>query len=625
MATRSTRDAVLAEPSPALRGARRWRTFVLAVVILGLASVSMVGPVSSASADYRATVLADHPISYWPLTETAGSATVQDLRGVTQGRVEGGVTPAAVPGPIAGTTAFAFDGQPCSGVNLDSGASSLAQPSMSVEAWIQGTSSSEGIIFRWRSHGYGLSPTGFGLYPNGSSADVTLEANPLGHGAWHYVVGTYDGSNVSFYIDGALAQSISATGMPQYDLPGQVAIGRDADACDGVVQSFEGDIAQVAVYGYALTATQVQTHYAARDAAAPSAPPPTVDTLAAANVGETFATLTGTLNTHGRAAYYRFELDFGMVGSGGPLYFGFATPTQQALPVDGQQRVFAAVSGLTPGLPYNVALAVSPDSSFTTSTLGNILGFQTTAPPMAKKDKNFLFHLLVGGSAALGGAALCGVGLFGSAATVGATAYFGCGVAAAGLTDTSVSLLDPPDPNYRAVFRPHRFPLGLRLSAICRQVRVPRNTACVRIQRSARRYWTAIGRVTSITEALAVTADRLGGAERAHSASGEALQRSAILMYLARLKTAVAASRAAGRRFASQLARVHYDPVFSARQIERGRANLRKLKGIPRAYIRRLVRDGIVSGTVELRRRIADALRHAGQPHRVDLRYLLTH
>jgi Concanavalin A-like lectin/glucanases superfamily len=239
--------------------------------VCGLMCFVCAGMTASASASgspsaYEQAVLADHPVSYWPLTDPAGSSSVQDLTGLTPGVAEGGATAGSVPGPIAGTTAFSFDGQSCSGVNLDSGASSLAQPNMSVEAWVQTTSGSNGIVFRWRSHGYGLYPTDFSLYPGGNGAGASISTTPAGDGAWHYIVGTYDGSNIDFYVDGVLAASTPATGTPQYDPPGYVAIGRDANACDGVVPSFQGNIAQVATYSYALTAAQVAAHYAAAGA-----------------------------------------------------------------------------------------------------------------------------------------------------------------------------------------------------------------------------------------------------------------------------------------------------------------------------------------------------------------------
>lgn len=249
---------------------RLGRVAVLVLALVGLSAGPLLAPADAAS-NYEATIMADHPTSYWPLTDPAGSVTAQDLQGITQGTVEGGVTPAAVPGPIAGTTAFSFDGQSCSGVNLNPAATGLATPAMSVEAWVQSTNASDGIVFRWRSHGYGLYPTGFSLYPGGNGASASISTTPVGDGAWHYIVGTYDGSNIDFYVDGVLAASTPASGSPQYDSPGYVAIGRDANACDGVVPSFEGNIAQVAAYDYALSAAQVAAHYAAANGAAASA------------------------------------------------------------------------------------------------------------------------------------------------------------------------------------------------------------------------------------------------------------------------------------------------------------------------------------------------------------------
>jgi hypothetical protein len=254
--------------------ARRHRRPALLLVVTLF--VTYLAHAATAGADYQATVLADHPVGYWPLSDPAGSPNAQDLTGTSNGGLNPGVTVAGVPGPVPGTTAFSFNGGNCSGVELDADAANLRLQSFSVEAWVQSPSASDGIIFRWRTFGYGLYPTDFGLYPNGNNAGASSATNPLSDGRWHYVVGTYDASSgITFYIDGEQIGYNPTTGPPTYGA-GQVAIGRDADACDGVVPSFEGNIGQVAVYAYALSASQVAAHYSAVAAPAGTCPPTSV-------------------------------------------------------------------------------------------------------------------------------------------------------------------------------------------------------------------------------------------------------------------------------------------------------------------------------------------------------------
>lgn len=611
------------------------KTLALTIALVGSCVVPSLVQADAAS-DYRAAVLADNPVSYWQLNDRTGPTAV-DEENRNPGQISGATL--GEPGPFAGSGSMRFEG----GGSVDLGHDPSLRPptNWTIEAWFRASPTDAANCINtfdgsgcslYAVHAFGvhlvLDPQGHaygGFDAIASTNEQTYSVtspNTYDDNAWHYVVLVRDTNRLTLYVDGAEVAATAVAVPTTYYCCENIATIANDDACGCV--ALWGWESEVAFYNYPLPATRIAAHYAAASPMPPPAPPLTVTTLAAANIGETFVTLTGTLNTYGLSAYYRFALDLGAVGSGGPLYFGFATPIQQALPVNGQQTVFATVSGLTPGTPYNFALEASNSNAFAASTLGNILAFQTAAPPMTKKDKDFL-NLLLGAGATVVGGAFCAAGAASSAVTLGVSGYVGCGLTGVGVVTTGLSIADPPDPNYGTVFRPRPFPLYLRLPALCRHVHLPRGTGCVRLKRTALHYWNASGRVMSITEALAVTADRFGGAESAHSAPGEALQRPAILAYLTQLRAAVAASRTAGRRFASQLARVHYDPIFSVQQIERGRDNLRKLKGIPTAFIVRLIRDGIVSSTVELKQRIEQSLSEAGRPHRVDLRYLLTH
>jgi Concanavalin A-like lectin/glucanases superfamily len=494
-----------------------------------------------------------------------------------------------------------------------------------ISAWVYPVTGSQSLqfVFGWDrgAQGYVAGSSEFGITPTevnfGAWGQTGNPAPSVTYNTWHHVQLVVDDSTLTsrLYIDGS-CQGTSPTGQA-------VPSGSASTMFMGY-----GSVPPTENHFYwddmELTpGIQVTGSCPAGGNGLTTAVSPTVNTLAAQNVGETFATLTGTLNTHGHAAYYRFELDFGLAGAGA-TYYGFATPTQQALAVDGNQPVYAPIGGLIPGASYNFALVVSYDGAFSSPTLGNILAFQTTAPPMTKKDKGFIGTLIGAGATAVGGV-FCGGALLATPVTLGASDVAGCAVAGLGIASFGVSLVEPPDSKYGVIFRPVPYTIRLKLPTICTQVHIQRGSACASLQRAARRYWTADGRVVSLAEALAVTVDRFGGAEKAASTSGEALQRSGMLMYLTRLKAATAALHAAGRRFASQLGRDHYDPLFSARQIARGRHDLSDLKGMPSSIIRRLIKDGIIGSRTDLKRLIVEGLSRAGTPHRVDLRYLLTH
>ena len=75
-------------------------------------------------------------------------------------------------------------------------------------------------------------------------------------------MGTYAADGYHVYVDGTLRGSGANDGDLGY-FGSEAAIGRDGHACDGVVPSFAGQIADVAVYPAALSAERVAAHYRA--------------------------------------------------------------------------------------------------------------------------------------------------------------------------------------------------------------------------------------------------------------------------------------------------------------------------------------------------------------------------
>jgi hypothetical protein len=76
-------------------------------------------------------------------------------------------------------------------------------------------------------------------------------------GAWHFLVGVWDGTNQYLYIDGVSNSSSAATGLPNGD-DYDFTIG---EAPDDTGRAFDGNIAEVAIFSRALTATEVQSLY----------------------------------------------------------------------------------------------------------------------------------------------------------------------------------------------------------------------------------------------------------------------------------------------------------------------------------------------------------------------------
>ncbi|MDN3444169.1 PKD domain-containing protein [Microbacterium sp. APC 3901] len=229
---------------------------------------------------YSTTVLDDAPTNYWPLNDSGASsidwAGPSDLAvrdGVTRS-VDGALTPASVP-------ASSFNGTN-SGFATTQTAVEGPQK-FAIEAWFKTTTNQGGKIV-----GFGNSPTGtsssydrhvymdpsgrvnFGVYPNAER--VVSSSSAYNDGTWHHVVASLDSTKgMELYIDGVkVAQRSDTTSAQSYT--GYWRIGGDSTWSGS--QFFNGTIDEVAIYGGALSRTQVQAHYVASGRTLEGATPP---------------------------------------------------------------------------------------------------------------------------------------------------------------------------------------------------------------------------------------------------------------------------------------------------------------------------------------------------------------
>jgi hypothetical protein len=243
---------------------RRW----LAV----LATLALLGPPAVKAATYSATVRADNPLAYYRLEETSGGTAADSSAS--------GLYPATY--NING--AYPELGQP--GIDINSISLQAATPTsvtagyypefnpqgpFSFEVWVRPTSAPTGCDYRCPIGNFGGWGSGGG---NGSGWYVYQTPNP-GSGfafiipqtgvwitsgyslyTWYHMVGTYDGTTASFYINGTLLATQAASGYlanPGFAL----GIGQRADGYG----FFDGNLDEVAIYTHALTLAQVQAHY----------------------------------------------------------------------------------------------------------------------------------------------------------------------------------------------------------------------------------------------------------------------------------------------------------------------------------------------------------------------------
>lgn len=237
-----------------------------------LASVRLAGAV-----DYPSTILADHPIAYYRLEETADTTAADSSAS------------GLFPGTYNVNGAYPLLGQP--GIDTNSISLSAANSSsvtagyypefnqpapFSFEIWARPASTSAtdyrcpiGNFSGWAT----ATQSGWYVYQTPGGAASTFAFILVGSGAWisqgmvplnwYHLVGTYDGTNASFYINSVLVGTQNAAGYAANSVNNAgvnvLGIGQRGDNS----QFFDGGLDEAAYYTNALTAAQVLAHYQA--------------------------------------------------------------------------------------------------------------------------------------------------------------------------------------------------------------------------------------------------------------------------------------------------------------------------------------------------------------------------
>lgn len=243
--------------------------------LVALAAACM-SSATSAMADYQSTVLADHPVGYWPLDlsdTNAANGIATDLTGNgnngTYVNIYSGYNNAVGPSPYI-TNGVSFDGL-STFVNLGTGSNPALLNfggRITMETWVQpATTTVNGYIM---GKGYDSTTNGneiemripgYANYQAGTFNFTTgnvLVTGGIVTTAWAYMVCTYDGTNWNLYINGAPVAATPDT-VGALDFSTNWAIG-DGTA-DGSTRIFTGNITQVALYTNALTPDQILTHF----------------------------------------------------------------------------------------------------------------------------------------------------------------------------------------------------------------------------------------------------------------------------------------------------------------------------------------------------------------------------
>lgn len=201
----------------------------------------------------------------WHLDESSGATAVDSSGNANNGALNG--APARIAGRFGG--ALRFDGIDD---NVFIARSATLEPAtVTVEGWVR-RGSSPGQFRHIVSQGaylcevasYGLTTGaggGIGFYvSNGSDEHVALstEAAPeaIWDGAWHHVAGTYDGTAVRLYVDGAEVGNGTAATIPiGYGLPNPAGlIGAFGGTCS---LNWAGDLDAPRIWRRALSSTEL--------------------------------------------------------------------------------------------------------------------------------------------------------------------------------------------------------------------------------------------------------------------------------------------------------------------------------------------------------------------------------
>lgn len=331
---------------------------------IGLVTVGMLPffVVTMAYADYQSVVQADSPLVYYRFSEsditTIPYPTVVNYG--TEGTAGDGTQTGnsydctiidGVPGALADTsTAFSFPSDSGNGVVIPYDAGLNPDGPFSVELWVKPSSNSKFNTFAssadtanyngWLFYQGNSSQSDgngwwFRIYESGPArinAQYDMAVTP---GTWYHLVGVYDGTYITLYVNGKAVASNQPTGSFAAGTNVKLTLGMRGD----YNYPFAGAIDEPAIYPTALSASDIAAHY---DAATTNAAGYEAQILAQNPVGYwhfnesmtyPIATNNGSLGTSLNGTYYYFSGTKADLQS--PTYAGFES-TNSVLSISGE-------------------------------------------------------------------------------------------------------------------------------------------------------------------------------------------------------------------------------------------------------------------------------------------------
>lgn len=219
---------------------------------------------------YREVVLSDGPIAYYRLAETSGSVANDETGNHDGTYALTGSIDYNQPGPAAGVPSVRFKDVAHVSANSVAMLPVGTFASYTLEAFVAlevlGTST---FFLNFAASGGGGAPS---LWVDDTTQKFrysfpNIDSTVVIGLTWHHLAVTASGTTISIYVDGAFDTS-GTDGAPSPDR-GRFTIGSTFSAgVDGGAgyynPAFKGRLAEVAVYGKALSPARIAAHYAAR-------------------------------------------------------------------------------------------------------------------------------------------------------------------------------------------------------------------------------------------------------------------------------------------------------------------------------------------------------------------------
>jgi hypothetical protein len=261
-------------------------------------SVVATGPTSPAATasvtvvinypSYSSTVLADAPVGYWRCNETSGTVAADSSGYSHPGTYTGTYTLGATSPITSDTTARALSLTGTGGAGPggyitipDTATLSPTGSALTLECWIRGATSGVAAEsyagYFWKgstaesTNAYGLQVDSSGVYP------VVAVQTPVGlaqsvsgtttdTAVWFYVVGVYNGSTLTVYVNGVANTPVTVTGNIVSTTGSPLQIGAIQSPASPYAYQWNGYVCEAAIYTTALSSARITAHYNAATA-----------------------------------------------------------------------------------------------------------------------------------------------------------------------------------------------------------------------------------------------------------------------------------------------------------------------------------------------------------------------